>query len=448
MSFSASEYVKDILLRKTDRDQSRRVGPSNLSNECTRCLADDMLNAPREQGVYNMGAIVGTAIHAYLEERNLDELALREQSNTVGYIEGYGVIKGSTDLYLPNERAVLDFKGLGLDTPLPTPNGWTTMGDVQVGDYLIDENGKPTRVIGKSGVRKLSGYRLTFNDHTTVVCDHEHIWKYYCAERRKEDTTSSDELYTHMKDKRKPRVGNTKPLDLPEADLPIDPYVLGVWLGDGNSAGPRMSFGESKAGILDEFERRGVHIAVQPSKDRCDNYAFTNQGFAEKFREMGVLNNKHIPDVYLRASYEQRLDLLRGLMDTDGYYNPVRKRVQSVTTSRWQAEGIADLVRSFGWIAIIQQYETSWTHKGAKKSKTAYSVEFTPNVNVFLCRNQDVGFSGTSKASWRVLKKMEYLSEVTTQCVMVDSPSRMYLCTKSYLPTHNTTTRDKLEKYK
>ena len=110
MSFSASEYAKDILLRKTDRDQSRRVGPSNLSNECTRCLADDMLNAPREQGVYNMGAIIGTAIHAYLEERNLDELALREQSNTVGYIEGYGTIKGTTDLYLPQYGAILDWK--------------------------------------------------------------------------------------------------------------------------------------------------------------------------------------------------------------------------------------------------------------------------------------------------------------------------------------------------
>lgn len=81
-----------------------------MSNECTRCLADDMLNAPREQSVYNMGAIIGTAIHAYLEERNLDELALREQSNTVGYIEGYGTIKGSTDLYLPQYGAILDWK--------------------------------------------------------------------------------------------------------------------------------------------------------------------------------------------------------------------------------------------------------------------------------------------------------------------------------------------------
>ncbi len=442
----AGEYVKNILLRRTKRDMQKRVGASNISTACTRCLADDLLGIERPQSVYDMGAIVGTAIHDYLDKRNQDDTAYKERKVVLGSIEGYGEIKSTTDLYIESDRHVIDFKGLALDTPLPTPTGWTTMGDVQVGDYLLDETGKPTRVTGKSDVKHLRGYRLRFKDGTEVVCDHEHLWAYgYAGD--KYTTTPADELYEHSKDSRKPWISNADALNLPEQELPIDPYVLGVWLGDGDSVSMGLSLGEKKAGVLSEFRKRGVTLVEQKAKNRVSNYAFTHQGFSEKFRELNLYKNKHIPELYLRSSYQQRLDLLRGIMDTDGYYNPVRRRAVMTTTSRWQANGVADLVRTLGWNCTPHAYTTSWTHGGEKKHKQAYLVEFTPTVNVFLARNQDVPVAGTVSSRRKLLVSMEPLDEVVTQCVMVDSPTHMYLCTKNYLPTHNTTTRDKLKYY-
>ena len=106
--------MKNLLKRRTERDKQIRVGASNISNPCTRCLAEDLYCAgnsmQRPQGPYNMGAIVGTAIHDYLEKRNLDETALCEHRVTLGTIPGYGTIKSTTDLFLRETGTVVDFK--------------------------------------------------------------------------------------------------------------------------------------------------------------------------------------------------------------------------------------------------------------------------------------------------------------------------------------------------
>lgn len=105
-----AQYVRDVLVRPTDRDKQRKVGASNLSNACTRCLAEDMMGVRRGTSKYNMGAIVGTAIHEYLEQRNTDPTAQREMRVELGEIPGYGTISSTTDLYLPEKEAVFDFK--------------------------------------------------------------------------------------------------------------------------------------------------------------------------------------------------------------------------------------------------------------------------------------------------------------------------------------------------
>ena len=107
---NGSDYVKNIFLRKTNRDKQRKVGASNISNECTRCLADDLLGIDRPQGPYNMGAKIGTAIHEFLENHNSDPTALKEHHVIIGEIPGYGTVGSTTDLYLPDEGLVIDFK--------------------------------------------------------------------------------------------------------------------------------------------------------------------------------------------------------------------------------------------------------------------------------------------------------------------------------------------------
>lgn len=112
---SATEYVKNILRRPTERDKQRLVGASNMSNPCTRCLADDIAGNYREQGLYDMGAVLGTAIHDYLDKRNNDENAVKEAKVLLGPIQGYGDITSRTDLYRKDAKQILDFKTTSRD---------------------------------------------------------------------------------------------------------------------------------------------------------------------------------------------------------------------------------------------------------------------------------------------------------------------------------------------
>lgn len=106
----ASDYVRNILKRQTDRDKQYRVGASQISNECTKCLAEAMATGANHQSKYNAGAVIGTAIHAYLEERNQDPNALKEYKGMIDVIPGYGEIRSTTDLYVADKKLVLDFK--------------------------------------------------------------------------------------------------------------------------------------------------------------------------------------------------------------------------------------------------------------------------------------------------------------------------------------------------
>lgn len=105
-----SEYVRDIFREKTDRDRQKTVGASNISNPCSKCLAEAIATGMSHQSEYNMGAKIGTAIHEYLETHNKDQRALKEHNGLIDVIEGYGDITSTTDLYLIDRKTVLDFK--------------------------------------------------------------------------------------------------------------------------------------------------------------------------------------------------------------------------------------------------------------------------------------------------------------------------------------------------
>lgn len=468
MKSNDAEYIKAILKRPTERDKAVRIGASNMSNACTRCLADDLLGVKKHGGPYNLGAVLGTAIHEYIEHRNLDETAGKEMKVVLGEIPGYGLVGSTTDIYREDTQTIIDLKGLALDTPLPTPTGWTTMGDVQVGDYLLDESGKPTKVIGKSEVKQLPRYRLRFDDTTEVVCDNEHRWNIVSGNSRsgwRQETVDATNLYDRFQLEEKIRIQNGSSLELSHVELPIDPYVLGVWLGDGTAAKGEIHINRStKEGIVDEVKKRGVPIEkiVYPSdaqkSDEVVRYVFAHpselgrgkrQSFKDQLRKLGVLGNKHIPDAYLRASHEQRLDLLRGIMDTDGSYHKKRKMVTYSTTDENMAHQVCELVNSMGWKTHVMISPVSWTHLGEKKWTTQYMLSFKPSVSPFLVRNKEVPFEKqlTVRSKYRYVYAMDKIGVGATQCVMVDSPTKTYLCSKHFVPTHNTTTREKLAGY-
>ncbi|MDT0446009.1 replicative DNA helicase [Streptomyces johnsoniae] len=167
-------------------------------------------------------------------------------------------------------------KALALDTPLPTPTGWTTMGEVRSGDYLLDESGKPTRVVEATDV--MTGrpcYEVAFDDGTTVIADADHQWLTDTRASRRSArvpaavrTTKeiAETLYCPTTDARHNHtVRNSAPLCLPQQDLPIAPYVLGAWLGDGHSAAARITSADAELvrRIADEgFDVRRVGTSI------------------------------------------------------------------------------------------------------------------------------------------------------------------------------------------
>lgn len=352
-------------------------------------------------------------------------------------------------------------KDLPLDTPLPTPGGWTTMGEVQVGDYLIDESGRPTRVLTKSEVFNHDQYLIKFSDGSEVTASGTHLWNvipFDVAKRlRRNGEHSGDwrDYWDHSQTmttlemiergvKRKNGsslasnfiIPTARPFDLPEADLPIDPYIIGAWLGDGTSTAAAMTVGDDGRYIIEEFRKKGYELRKNTHQY---SYSFARQGFLEKARELGVLGKgkKNIPDIYLRSSIAQRRELLRGIMDTDGF-SIGGGRAGVDFANKILAEGVAELVRTLGIKVNVRENDM---YLGSEVIGLRYRLAFTPDFNPFTSGSYkaDRWSPGSSlRNTARYITSIEKVESVPSQCVSVDSPRSLYLATRNMVVTHNT----------
>lgn len=364
------------------------------------------------------------------------EMAVNEKLEAVAFDAPDAFIRGIADVVIVkgDQGRVLDYKGLALDTLLPTPDGFTTMGEVRVGDTLFAESGEQCTVIGKSQVKHLPCYQVTFEDTSTVVCDEEHLWKLVGG-----TVLPVTQLRTKTRGVGRPtgkaQIAVAAPLALPDAELPIDPYVLGLWLADGKHTSGEIS--KPDQFVWDEVQRRGYPVSMETGgKQACPTR--TAQGLVKQLRTFGLLGNKHIPAEYLRAGYQQRLDLLRGLMDGDGSANPTRKQVVFTNTDHALALRVRELACSLGQRAVLNTFNAY----GFGKHIIAYSVSFRPNgIQPFsLPRKRDLVLSswGAGHSNMRGVTKVESVPSVPTQCIAVDSPDHTFLCTERMIPTHNT----------
>jgi replicative DNA helicase len=370
-------------------------------------------------------------------------------------------------------------KALALETPLPTPFGWTTMGEVGVGDWLIGADGRPTQVIAATGVLlERPCYEVVFDDGSVIVADAQHQWLTETRASRRsprtmagraaraQDPFSFGELRTTQQiaetlhcptaDARTNHsVPTALPLELDEQQLPIPPYALGVWLGAGHSASARYTSDDPE--ISWHIEAEG--LAVTPCRGRLYNLHLPSEiagetvtGFGEcvpcrldhgfvgaLLRRIGVLNNKHIPSEYLRASEAQRRSLLAGLLDTGGTVSPTGGVQISLTDARL-ARDVHELVVSLG-------YRCGFTTKAVKghpeSSSTAFITSFTPADNPFRLDRKRLSFKTrakqhTPRMSARFIVDVRPVASVPVRCVEVGN-AHLYLAGHSMIPTHNST---------
>lgn len=353
-------------------------------------------------------------------------------------------IAGQADLIIidGDKLYVLDYKGLALDTPILTTKGYKLLKDITKNDVIFDKDGNKTNILNISEIHNNPCYKITFDNGDELIADHEHRWLTSFRRSKgvyKEQVMTTEELkevfnkYESTKNGYwLPKIMNAKPLQTEKANLPIDPYLLGYWLGDGTSVAGSITCVRQE--FWDEIEKRGYTYGKDISENgRAELRAI--EGLRTELRKLDLLENKHIPSIYLLSSYEQRLDLLRGFMDANGHYNPTRKRFVMTTTREYQADYLVSILSTLG-IKPSKLYAKKYCNG---KEFDGWDVCFTMSENPFLIRNQeDIEFPNTDKASFRNIKSIELVETVETKCLEVDSPSHTFLAGYSLIPTHNT----------
>jgi replicative DNA helicase len=381
-------------------------------------------------------------------------------------------------------------KALALDTRLPTPTGWTTMGEVQVGDELYDAQGRPTRVVAATEV--MAGrpcYEVEFSDGSLLVADAQHQWLTETRAARK-SRWAADNRYNRARHQNvvasvvtteemaaTVRLGvegranhavlNAAPLEAPDLPLDVPPYALGAWLGDGHSASARITCEtgeipmrlegdcdlvvEHRGGMLysirlpeDEYAvPSGVCVDCERAGKRllCSDCYADRGTFVGLLRKIGVLGDKHIPVQYLRASERQRRDLLAGLMDTDGTVVKGVGSCQFAVTSKRLADDVHELVVSLG-------YRCGRTTKRvagrSEETSTCYILNFSTTDDVFRLHrkhqlHKEQRPATTVRIGRRYVTAVRPVASVPVRCVQVDNDDHLYLAGDSMIPTHNST---------
>ncbi len=381
-------------------------------------------------------------------------------------------------------------KALSIDTPIPTPSGWLTMGEIQSGDQVIDDRGRRCNVVYVSPV--FNGHRcyeVRFDDGSTIIADAEHRWFAYDLPAWRSHRSRTDRLAAGpppnprlARDQsgriKHPRVVTTEQmvqegvlagdrpnwylplasLDLPHAELPVDPYVLGCWLGDGSSASASLTLGHDDAPhFVESFERAGYVLEHRPGHDqlcwgtsplagkgRWQSYRGPVRVLARELQDVGLLrgSRKQIPASYLRASTKQRLALLQGLMDTDGSVARSSGGVELCLANRQLLEQAWELVASLGH----KPHPISHRHipLGAERYADAWRFRWTPLDPVFrLARKAEaltlvVSARRNGRATRRAIVNIVEVPSVPTRCIAVDSPTHLFLAGRAMIPTHNT----------
>jgi replicative DNA helicase len=354
-------------------------------------------------------------------------------------------------------------KAQPLDARVRTPSGWTTMGALAVGDALASVDGAPSIVTGifPQGERQI--WRITFSDGRSAECCDEHLWTVHHRAWPAPRTVTLAELRRMLARR---RYQGRLWIDMPSGDfghhdpLPVDPWVLGALIGDGHLNGTSVRFSNVADDVLDRMrERVGASMTLvaaggpdwRIARRKHDPAAPT--GGPERPRrnplkaaleQLGLWgadsSAKFIPRCYLDASRAARLDLLRGLLDTDGWVERWGT-VRLSTASERLARDVQELVRSLGGWCTVRGKRPMFTVGGQRKPGApawVCTVAHPDPASLFLMSAKCERLQGgRSRRRQPVIVSIEPSRVAPAQCIAVSHPSRLYL-TDDYVVTHNT----------
>lgn len=334
---------------------------------------------------------------------------------------------------------------LASNTPVLTTHGWKNHGDLKIGDKIYGADGNVITVIGNSGpMENVKCYKVIFDD-TEIIASGEHLWpveykKYTCS--KWDDSTIKILQTTELKAKTKQmRMLPTPEININQNhDLLIDPYILGLWLGDGTSGTNIISMHrDDENELLKSFSDLGYEYYIYRKKPEDNFSMYGIRGLKEKLSILGCLKNKYIPDDYLYSSIENRRSLLQGLMDSDGHCKKLTNTKSHgmcifTNTNKTIAEGVFFLATSLGFrpshISCFPKY------RGKKESHQIYFVG-VKSLRPFRLQRKLDNCKDKRIMVGRYFKKIEEVESVIVNCIKVDSKDNLYLAGKNMVPTHN-----------
>ena len=357
-------------------------------------------------------------------------------------------------------------KEIDVNTMLPTPNGWVKADDIKIGDYLFASNGKPTKVLGKyyQGIKDI--YEIEFSDETKVNCGLEHLWitrdpsksKEWSVKSLKEileiglhDKLSKQQLEFNRPPRNRWQIPICKPVEYCEKKFLIDPYVLGLLIGDGNLCNGTVtisipkhddeSIDRIKETLIENYTLKGYFYSTCPrySIIRKDKKKFKENVYIQEIKRLGlnvVGHEKFIPEEYMLGSVQQRIALLQGLMDSDGSISKEKNKIDFTSTSLRLINDVKLLIESLGGKcnSIYQDKRKN------KYNRSCYKLRIQIRINPFRLKHKSERYTidDTHKRYCnRYIKNVEKVRQSEAVCFYVDSEDHSFL-TEHYVVTHNT----------
>lgn len=349
-------------------------------------------------------------------------------------------------------------KAQPLDAKILTKNGWTTMGQLKIGSKIIGKNGKETTVTGVFPQGTKDVYKVYFTDGSSTECCEEHLWAVNTAEGKFKNKPEKILELGKIKDNLINRFGNHKyqipiveSVKFQKQNVDIDPYFLGILIGDGHFGKTCVSLSTADAEII-RYVEKILPSSLKIRKSGKYDYHFSKieldkNILLSKIRNLNLGGKrsweKFIPPEYKYNTEKIRLSILQGLMDTDGFVSENGMSTIFYTTSNQLALDVQEIVRSLGGKAVLKTKQTFFKYKEIlKKGRLSFAVYISmPSrlVPFRLKRKLNRFVPRTKYPPVKSFKKIELVGKKEVQCISVDAKDHLYV-TDDYIVTHNTLT--------
>lgn len=344
-------------------------------------------------------------------------------------------------------------KAQDLDSKLLTPNGWIRMGDVKINDFVIGSDGKPKKVLGiyPQGLKKI--YKISFNDGTSTRSCDEHLWNVNTSIRNWRGNPFMIKTLREIMDSglqfkngnNKWYIPIVKPIEFEERKLKINPYVLGCLLGDGGITTKNgIEFSSIDKEIVNQIslrlpEKHNLVISANSLKDYYltadgkNNYV--NQALKQYKLKGCNSHTKFIPNDYKFSSITQRLEILQGILDTDGHSRK-DSIVELTLASKQLINDVQFIVESLGGIGRIKPKYANYKNK--RRLYWRITIKLPPEFIPFKLKRKIKTFVVPTKYKPnRAIIDVKYIDEKEAQCILIDSDDHLYV-TDHCILTHNT----------